>query len=385
MGSLLLKLALPLILCGMSVAIATSSTPSNPGGCLCTSGSVPIPVDIRIPVDPANGLNTTNLRRLKNTFNIFGQLCQPSNTGRTLLETDHVQLLLHGSTYTHQYWTFPMNGFQNYSYAAYACSQGQATFAYDQLGVGLSDRPSNSTDVQLPVVAQIASSLAKKLKDGTISSTLGFPNQRFKKVVAISHSQGSIVNNYATIHSTDKGFSGAESFDALILTGHIHDPGFLQSANNPRPLARDVNPSLWGTLDSGYVTTPNRSSFYPPTNIQTIGFSQQVFTLDTLTLDVSSRWITFDIASVYVPAKGYKGPVVELVGEFDQLHCLNSLEDDGGGPCNAATLQATEKIFWPDSRNFTMMVREGSGHDVNLDFGASGTFSLLSELARSLV
>jgi pimeloyl-ACP methyl ester carboxylesterase len=288
---------------------------------------------------------------------------------------DHVQLLLHGSTYTSQYWTWPISGFQNYSYVSHACTQGQSTFTYDQVGVGLSDRPTNSTDIQLPTSASISTSLAHKLKSGEIAAAFGLAPKRFKKVIAIGHSQGSVVFNYAAIVS-----GVATPFDAMVLTGHIHDPTFLANAKLPRPAARDVNPARWSNLDPGYITISNRSEFYSPNNLT---FSADLVQIDELTKDVSTLWYTEQTAAIYVPATGYKGPVVELVGSNDQLHCLNN--GDGFIPCNATVLQVSEAPFFPDSRNFTMIVREGQGHDVNLDFGAAEMFKVFTELARELI
>lgn len=47
--------------------------------CSCSSGFIPVPVDVIIPVDPSNpgGLDTTNTRRLQSIFQIFGVLCEP--------------------------------------------------------------------------------------------------------------------------------------------------------------------------------------------------------------------------------------------------------------------------------------------------------------------
>lgn len=291
----------------------------------------------------------------------------------SLFLADSVQLLLHGSTYTSHYWTFPINGLQNYSYVSHACAQGQTTFAYDALGVGLSDRPANSTDVQIPTAAAIAFSLAQQLQTGRLTASLGLPVQRFHNVVALGHSQGSVVFNYVAVTE-----GSSAPFSAMILTGHIHDPGFLSQADLPRPAARDVDPTRWANLDTGYISTSNRVQFYAPNNST---FSQDLIMIDQLTKDVSSIWYTVQLPAVYVPAKGFSGPVVELVGAMDQLHCLNA--GDGNTTCNATALQASEAPFWPNSRNFSMIVREGSGHDVNLDFGAAETFSLFTGLVNS--
>ncbi|KAI0091793.1 hypothetical protein BDY19DRAFT_991469 [Irpex rosettiformis] len=350
----------------------TSTDQSITSSCQCTAGNIPVALDVDLPLDPTDDpINSTNTRNLRATFGIHTIFCQPPHTA-TRSSQDHVQLLLHGSTYTSQYWTWPFNGFQNYSYVAHACAEGHITVAYDALGVGLSDRPSNSADIQLPSAAAIAAFFSHHLKSGELTTSLGLPTQRFKRVIAIGHSQGSVVYNYASI------FQGSKTpFDALILTGHLHDPGFLESTKFGRPAARDVDPGRWANLDPGYISSSNRTQYYPPDNST---FSADIVKLDQLTKDVSTVYYTDAAFAVYVPAKGFKGPVVQLVGSEDQVHCLNG--GDGFVSCNAKVLQASEEAFWPDSKNFTMVVRQGQGHDVNLDFGAAETFSLLTELVE---
>lgn len=164
----------------------------------------------------------------------------------------------------------------------------------------------------------------------------------------------------------------------MILTGHIHDPAFLASHSLPKTAARDVDPRRWAHLDPGYISTSSRSQFYPPDNTT---FSTDLLMVDELTKDISALWYTVQSPAVYFPATHFTGPAVELVGSMDQLHCINA--GDGNAPCNATALQATEESFWPASTNFTMIVREGSGHDVNFDFGAAETFGLLTDIVKS--
>ena len=112
-------------------------------------------------------------------------------------------------------------------------------------------------------------------------------------------------------------------------------------------------------------------------------FSKDILMLDALTKDVSSIWLTRQSISTDVPARGYRGPVVEMVGAFDQIHCLDA--GDGNRPCDADALQITEKPFFPDSKHVEVVVRNRSGHDLNLDFGAAETFNLYSHLVETLV
>lgn len=53
-----------------------------------------------------------------------------------------------------------------------------------------------------------------------------------------------------------------------------------------------------------------------------------------------------------------------IIGDQDQLFCINPTCDDIGN------LTAVEKQFFPDSKNFSVVVSEGSGHDLNFDFNA---------------
>ena len=42
---------------------------------------------------------------------------------------------------------------------------------------------------------------------------------------------------------------------------------------------------------------------------------------------------------------------------------------------DVAALTAAERVFWPAAQSFELVVAQGSGHDLNLDFFAEGPFS----------
>jgi len=328
-------------------------------------------VDVTIPVDPSvpEGLNSTNTMRLQTTFDVFGTLCEPvSETTQNA-----VQLLLHGFTYNSQYWDVTWGGLQNYSYVDFSCRRGISSFAYDDLAAGQTIKQ-NSTHVQLPTVASVSSSLARDLKSGRISQLLFGSEKKYEKVVGIGHSLGSITLDQGAISD------GAHSpFDGLILTGSIHPPSYQNNVSAPP--AREVNPGRWGDLDPGYVTTPNiseRSKFYGPDN--GTSFSPTVLQLDELTKDVGSTWSVLQLKSTFVPAFGFRGPVAEIVGSEDQAFCLPS-----GGPCDQAKLQVSEAAFYPDSKNFTMIVIDGFGHDLNYQFGAAEVYPIMTSLFESFI
>ncbi|KAJ7893405.1 hypothetical protein B0H14DRAFT_2496293 [Mycena olivaceomarginata] len=327
--------------------------------CGCSSLVIPVHVDVLIPKDPADpfgGLksNASSLRRLDVTYDVFGVFCQPEIVSPK--STDLIQLLAHGFTYTNQYWSLPTEEFRNYSYTGFACDRGLSTLAIDWVGVGLSSRPVNASDVQSATNAAVVSQLARHLKATSILPVV----KPFKKVIGIGHSGGSVLLNFGAIAEGPK-----SPFDGLILTGElIIEPGAL----NPFPTisARDDTPFRWGGLDPDYVTTSNRSVFYPP---DPASFSPRMLIFDNFTKDVGSV-STFLQAGLNSLTTHYTGHVAKVVGSEDQLFCV------GTGRCNDVTaLTAAERVLWPEARSFEVVVAQRSGHDLNLDFFANGPFN----------
>jgi len=301
--------------------------------------------------------NASSLRRVDDTYDIYGVFCQPDTVSPK--NTDVLQLLLHGITYTGQYWSPPVEEFRNYSYAGFSCDRGLSSLAIDWVGVGLSSRPMNASDVQFPTTSGAVSQLARHLK--TVSILPGV--QPFKKIIGIGHSAGSVLLNFGAI------VEGAQSpFDGLILTAAlIVEPGTLLPLTSASLLsARDVDPLRWGGIDPAYVTVPNRTLFYPadPT-----AFSPRMFIFDGFTKDVGSISTFVQVPLTSLTTR-YTGPVAKVVGSEDQLFCAGT---DRCG--DVAALTAAERVVWPAAQTFEVVVAQGSGHDLNLDFRAQGPFN----------
>ncbi|KAJ6589648.1 hypothetical protein B0H19DRAFT_1227050 [Mycena capillaripes] len=337
--------------------------------CGCSSVVIPVHVDVLVakdPADPFGGLksNESSLRRVEDTYDVFGMFCQP-DTAVPSKNADVIQLLAHGFTYTSQYWSPPTEEFRNYSYAGFACDRGLPSLAIDLVGVGLSSRPTNAADVQYATNAAVVSQLARHLK--TASILPGVPP--FKKVIGIGHSAGSAMFNFGAI------VEGAQSpFDGLILTGNlIVGPSGLSVTLSGLTSARNDTPLRWGTLDPDYVTTSNRSIFYPtnPTS-----FSPRMPIFDSFTKDVGSV-ATFAQLSVTSLTAHYTGPVAKVVGSEDQGFCV------GNDRCaDVAALTEIERVLWPEARSFEIVVAQGSGHVLNLDFLANGPFNTFVDLVN---
>ncbi|KAJ6586398.1 Alpha/beta hydrolase family-domain-containing protein [Mycena vulgaris] len=328
--------------------------------CGCSSLVIPVHVDVLIPKDPADpfgGLksNASSLRRLNETYDVFGVFCQP-NTAVSPEKADVVQLLVHGFSYTSQYWSPPTEEFRNYSYTEFACDRGLSSLAIDLVGVGLSSRPANASDVQFATNAAVVSQLAGHLKTASIIAGV----QPFKKVIAIGHSAGTAM---LTLGATAEG--ARSPFDGFILTGNLNvQPGTLP----PLPGiigARDDTPLRWGGLDSNYITTNNRSLLYPA---NPNSFSPRMVIFDAFTKDVGPLSTQLQGSVTSLPAH-YPGPVAKVVGSEDQGFCA------AGNCVDVVALNAAERLLWPDARSFDVVVAQGSGHDLNLDFFAKGPFN----------
>jgi hypothetical protein len=289
--------------------------------------------------------------------------------------TDRIQMLMHGLTYTSAYWTWPYNGFQNYSYVGYSCEHGLTSFAFDAPGAGHSTIPHNSTDVQLPVLAEVAVSLSAMLRNGTLAKAFNVHGSRgWDRVIGVGHSLGSAAMNWAAIT-----LGSTTPFDAIIASSLLHTPSGIVTPPNPFFPARDVSPSKWGGLDPGYITTSNisdRAGFYSTDNST---FSPEILMIDELTKDIGSIWSFDQLGNLFQPARGFEAPVAVVIGQGDQFQQCNRPANNFL-PCTDDEVLMLEQPFWPDSRNLTAFVIESTGHDLNLHFSARGTFALFHKL-----
>ncbi|KAJ7244395.1 hypothetical protein B0H12DRAFT_1236131 [Mycena haematopus] len=326
--------------------------------CDCSPLVIPVHVDVLVPKDPTDvfaGLksNASSLRRVDDTYDIYGIFCRPDTVSP--IGAGVIQLLIHGLSYNSQYWSPPVEEFRNYSYAAFSCERGLSSLAVDGLGVGLSSRPINASDVQYPTAAAALSQVARHLK--TASILPGVPP--FKTVIGIGHSTGSGLLNFNAI------VDGPRSpFDGLILTSELSsNPGSLPPLSFFTS-ARDDTPLRWAALDPAYITSSNRTVFYPA---DPAAFSPRMVEFDDFTKDLGTVATYVQVAITTLTTQ-YTGPVVKIVGSADQVLCAADRCVD------VAALNEAEHALWPAAQSFEVVVEPGSGHDMNLDFLAQGPF-----------
>ncbi|KAJ7922204.1 hypothetical protein B0H13DRAFT_2267599 [Mycena leptocephala] len=288
--------------------------------CGCSSLVIPVHVDVLIPKDPADPFG--GLKAMQAVYAVW----KKPNIGRL------------------------RRGIPKLSYTEFACDRGLSSLAIDLVGVGLSSRPANASDVQFATNAAVVSQLARHLKIASIIAGV----QPFKKVIAIGHSAGSATLTFGA--TAERAHS---PFDGFILTGNVN---FV----HPSTL-----PGLPGLMRHG--TIPRSGGPILPRKPQLLLARMAIF--DAFTKDVGPLSAQSQGGVTSLPAH-YPGPVAKVVGSEDQGFCTAS------NCVDVVALNASERLLWPDARSFDVVVAQGSGHDLNLDFFAKGPFNTFVEFVE---
>lgn len=306
------------------------------GGAIAKSGCS----DVYLPVSMVAGGPKTEL--------LYGQLCHPSRgPSRT------VQILLHGYTYNHDYWSAPVGAL--YDYVAVATSAGYSTFAVDRLGsIGRSSRPLSATvtlfsnAVNLHDVVQAARSVT-------------LPGGPYEKVVTVGHSLGSMTA-WTEAHLFN-------DVDGIIATGAAHPLGNAQGMlTNTVPALTDARLAPYVGLDAGYTTTAPGSRgplFYRLENADPAVIAYDEATKGVGTATELSTLAGYESATLTLTA-----PVLQVIGQYDALFCAQAGKGAVTDCSTDQSFAATERLFFPLVQDYESFVQVGSGHDNNLHLSA---------------
>ena len=174
--------SIPRIVAAISIVVAGGLTATGPA--LAHSGRCARSL---IPV-------TLTAERPAPRYRLVAWLCTPQRP------TTVVQILMSGFTYDHHYWTVAEPGRRSYVQSALAA--GHAVLYIDRIGVGASDRPPADL-VTADSEAYVAHQLVRQMRE-----------RRFRTVVAVGHSYGSLVWAAEAYRYDD--------VDALVLSGYLH-------------------------------------------------------------------------------------------------------------------------------------------------------------------
>ena len=306
---------------------------------------------------------STNQTR-NGTYYLAAVYCQPLHHIKST-NSNHanapLQILMHGSTYTKEYWNHGSWGFGDpkYSWTRAMNLASYATLTLDKLGNGASSHPDPVYDVQLPLQMETMHTLITQIKSGT--SSIPIPSH----YILVAHSSGSILA--ATLAQTHP-----QDIDALVLTGYpaggannkggIPSYHYLPAAYNTSRFPPDLN---YGYLlmNSEFNRT---SAFYYANH-----YDPEIPHLDYLSSGSVPLGEGFNLGPQTQPA--FKGKVLVVTGTKDPAICGFTLVDE----CvyNDTRVRAVNEAF-ANNGGFDYYMPE-SGHDLNWHFSAPTTYEVV--------
>ena len=276
-----------------------------------------------------------------------------------------LQILLHGSTYTKEYWDRGSwgSGDPKYSWTKAMNRNGYATLAVDKLGNGASSHPDPIYDVQLPLQMETIHTLITHLKTG-LNTSIPIPST----LILVAHSSGSILA--ASLAQTYP-----HDIDVLILTGYpaggSNNKGGIPSyhllpaaLSAPSRFPLDLNPGYL-LMNSGINRT---SAFYYKGH-----YDPEIPRLDYLTEGPQPIGEGLNLGPATQPA--FKGKVLVVTGQKDPAIC-------GFTPVevcayNESRVRGVGEAFSGNS-GFDFYMPD-TGHDLNWHYSAPETYEVVVE------
>jgi pimeloyl-ACP methyl ester carboxylesterase len=315
------------MLCMLAVVLLPSGAQAAEGGFRCEELSFGVNLS---PSDPT-------------VYSVFGVLCSRGSIGRKT-----VQITLHGATYSHLYWDWPVQP-ETYSYVRRATAEGYAVLNLDRIGIGQSDRPA-AADVTIAANGYVVHQIVQALRGGDLVVP-SFGRISAERVVLVGHSLGSVISIQEAATYGD--------VDGVVLTGASHT--ITPALNEVFAVLYPANldPRFPGA-PNGYLTTlpGSRDVFYyqPSRDPLVLAIDEQTKeTVTTAELDTA-------VPALFL-SPGIHVPVLVVVGDHDRAFC-------GEPTCSASgSLDDEASFFAPDACVETAAI-SGAGHDLNLQFQA---------------
>jgi len=264
------------------------------------------------------------------TYSVRGTLNLPkASTSRGVL-----LFLLHGGTYTREYWDWPYRP-DIYSFVNWAMRSGLPTLSIDRLGSGASDRPP-ADEVTFSAHASVVHQIVGQLRES------------WAHIVLVGHSMGSAT---ALLESSTYG-----DCDGLVLTGeaHLPDEEFMASvAGQMYPAALDPQFSGQDGLD-GYITsTPNtrRRPFYAGPWVEDAVVVMDEATKSTAT---SGELLTLELPHDPAVSSRLNVPTFLLNGDLDRMISAQ--------PLHTTDVHEKERLFYEGVADFTTALLPETGH-----------------------
>ena len=285
---------------------------------------------------------------------IYGRLC-----ARGSIHNKTMQILLHGGSYDHRYWDWPLDS-EQYSYVEAMTAAGYATLSVDRIGTGLSSHPADANAVTLHSSAYTVHQVVQQLREGR-HVVRRFGRLRARRVELVGFSLGSFI---ATIEASVYG-----DVDGVVLTAYSHTLGPAALASFDLAYPANLEPAF-ADLPDGYLTTlPGVRSelfFYTP------GVDPAILALDE---QIKQTYTIGELADIFpsMPASlGVEVPVLLVVGDEDLMSCE-------APSCTATGSLANEAANYAPEAGFEMVIIPEAGHSLNLHYAAGSAFEAIRE------
>ncbi|KAI0404081.1 alpha/beta-hydrolase [Xylaria palmicola] len=266
------------------------------------------------------------------TFRLYGQLCRPARWWPRRAAPPRLQLLVHGSTYNHTYWSAlrePDDGEDDdhgaLSWVRAATRRGYWTLAIDRLGQGRSSRPDPVAAVQDPLQTELLHLLVRRIRDDDALG-IGFrPKNREGSgdgaggtLIYVGHSFGSGLGvHLAAAHPDD--------VDGLVLTGIATVRGNPQPGSflaRWAPAAAAFPDRFPRDLPRGYLASTNRTGreglYWGPRNT----FDAALLERDWAGQGTHPLGEVLTVGEYLArPAGEFRRPVLVADGDADAIFC----------------------------------------------------------------
>lgn len=324
------------LLCALTVLLVPSAALASEGGFRCEE------LTFDVTLSPAD---TT-------VYSVFGVLCS-----RGSIQQKTVQITLHGSTYSHLYWDWPLEP-ETYSYVRRATAAGYAILNLDRIGIGQSDRPP-AADVTIAANAHVVHQIVQALRGGDLVVP-SFGRIEAERVALVGHSLGSVIAIQEAATYGD--------VDAVALTGVSHTVTPVLNEIFAVLYPANLDPRFPGVPD-GYLTTlpGTRGVFYSLPSVDPLVLALDEATKETVTgaeLDTAFPGL-FLSGGVHVP-------VLVEVGDLDLAFCAEP-------SCSVSGSLSAEAGFFPADACVETAAIAGAGHDLNLHVQAPAAYDVLLE------
>lgn len=288
---------------------------------------------------------------------IAATLCTPHTWAPGEHRTD---ILVAGATYNQSYWDWPENP-GRYSYVSRTLRAGRATFSFDRLGTGRSDKPAG---------------LSQNVDDDayTLHQLIDWVRAREQtRVDLIGHSLGSIIltKEQARWHDADR----------LVVTGILHLPGIgLNStgfATSLYPAAADPRFALTPNSQPGYLTTlPGRRgpTFYDPRTADPDVIAYDEAHKDVATIDeVRQSIVELETPAALNSTRNITAPVLIVMGQTDNIFCNLAVD------CSRAdSIVANEKPYYSAAPRLDVATVPDTAHNLALHPSAPISFEMIN-------